>query len=143
MTWPGWSEKCALCEVLNHWGTNGSGEVSSAQKQPHLCTRILPILMPLQQARRAFSMLSPLRMMDTPHSFLAKSTPMYGCPVPVTTHFSVNGRCPRPCSTTCAPILDAVKRFNSRNHLSQACQKVCALPLEHTSRLSDHANELV
>ena len=23
MTWPGWSEKCALCEVLNHWGTNG------------------------------------------------------------------------------------------------------------------------
>ena len=31
--------------------------------------------MPLQQARSAFSMLSPLRMMLTPHSFLAKSTP--------------------------------------------------------------------
>ena len=46
-------------------------------RAPHLCTRILPILMPLQQARSAFSMLSPLRMMLTPHSFLAKSTPTY------------------------------------------------------------------
>jgi hypothetical protein len=30
-------------------------------------------------------MLSPLRMMLTPHSFLAKSTPTYWCPVGVTT----------------------------------------------------------
>ena len=42
---------------------------------PHRCTRILPILMPLQQARSAFSMLSPLRMMDTPHKRLQNSTP--------------------------------------------------------------------
>ena len=36
--------------------------------------------MPLQQARSAFSMASPLRMMLTPHSFLAKSTPDVGVP---------------------------------------------------------------
>ena len=42
---------------------------------PDLCMRIFPILMPLQQALRAFSMDSPLLIMLTPHSFLAKSTP--------------------------------------------------------------------
>ena len=41
----------------------------------HLCMRILPILIPLQQALRAFSMDSPLLIMLTPHSFLAKLTP--------------------------------------------------------------------
>jgi hypothetical protein len=48
--------------------------------------------MPLQQARRAFSIDSPLRIMDTPHSFLAKSTPTYVRPVGVTTLISRNGR---------------------------------------------------
>lgn len=65
-----------------------------------LCTRIFPIFTPLQQARRAFSIDSPLRMMLTPHSFLAKSTPTYFRPVGVVTVFSVNGRCPSPASTT-------------------------------------------
>lgn len=36
--------------------------------------RIFPILIPLQQARRAFSMLSPLRITDTPHSLFANVT---------------------------------------------------------------------
>ena len=69
--------------------------------QPHLCMRILPILMPLQQALKAFSKASPLRMMLTPQSFLAKSTPVYVRPVGVMTLRSVNGRCPSPASTTC------------------------------------------
>ena len=43
------------CRLLGDW----SG--SSIQAPTHRCTRILPILMPLQQARSAFSMLSPLR----------------------------------------------------------------------------------
>ena len=58
--------------------TVGSGCTIEARDKTraHRCTRILPILMPLQQARSAFSIDSPLRMMLTPHSFLAKSTPM-------------------------------------------------------------------
>lgn len=43
---------------------------------PHLCTRIFPILMPLQHALSAPSMASPERMMDTPHSLRAKATPV-------------------------------------------------------------------
>ena len=56
--------------------------------------------MPLQHARSAFSMLSPLRMMLTPHSFFAKSTPTYWWPVGVTTVFSEKCRCPKLASTT-------------------------------------------
>lgn len=62
------------------------------RRAPCLCTRIFPILMPLQQARSAVSMDSPDRMMDTPQRRLANSTPTYGCPVGVMTVFSVKGR---------------------------------------------------
>ena len=79
----------------------GSQPPKPEEKKADLCTRILPILMPWQQARRAVSMLSPLRMSDTPHRRLAKSTPTYLAPVGVVIAFSQNGRNPRPASTTC------------------------------------------
>ena len=83
----------------------------------HLCTSILPILMPLQQARRAFSIDSPLRMILTPHNLLAKYTPQYWEPVGVVTVSSVNGRKPKPASTTCNAKLhkfvQSVNRINS------------------------------
>lgn len=48
---------------------------------------------------------SPLRMMLTPHKRFAKSTPTYGEPVGVITVSSVNGRNPKPASTTCRSML--------------------------------------
>jgi hypothetical protein len=124
---------------------------SQPGQRPHLCTRILPILMPLQQARSAFSMDSPLRMMDTPQRRLAKSTPTYCRPVGVTTVRSRNGRCPRPASTTWpsarAPGISSIRssareisskrvRYTGRSQAqscARASQAVRREPLQHAS----------
>ena len=54
----------------------------------------------LQHARKAFSIASPDRMMETPQSLLQNVTPLYWSPVGVRTTCSLNGKCPNPCSTT-------------------------------------------
>ena len=83
--------------------------------------------MPLQQARRAFSIDSPLRMMLTPHNLFAKSTPQYWEPVGVVTVSSLKGRKPKPASTTCihhifqvvTSCLPATVRVPSTQHVEQ------------------------
>ena len=59
-----------------------------------------PILIPLQQARSAFSIASPERMMETPQIFFEKHTPSYASPFGVRTDSFLNGRWPSACSTT-------------------------------------------
>lgn len=41
-----------------------------------------------------------LLIIETPHSLSQKTTPVYTDPVGVVICFSLNGRCPSPCSTT-------------------------------------------
>ena len=72
-----WDEWWLLHDLPNRPHPPSPKPSPGAASTAHLCTSIFPILMPLQQARSAFSIDSPLRMMLTPHSFLAKSTPTY------------------------------------------------------------------